>query len=405
MSQISKQNKPRILVLTSTFPRWSKDSTPPFVQYFAETLAKYMESVYVLAPHYKNAKVSERIGHINVQRYRYFLPESQQTIVYDGGGVSKITASPLYLLKLFCLVSALFIHTSITVLVKKIDIINPHWAIPQGFVAIMVKFITRRKVILTVHGSDIFGMQGRFMNVVKRFVLRHSDTVCVNSNATRVACEDIYKRNDYQVIPMGIDTDYFRPHTPSDKLMKKYNLDKFTILFVGRLTEVKGIVYLCEAAKHLHDSGYSFKLIIVGEGPLRNHITRYIKLNNLQGKIILTGWIDVSELPQYYSIASVVVGPSLSEAQGIAFLEALSSGVPVLASDVGGVPDIIIDGLNGFLLRPKSSQDIYEKIEMLINHPKTLKRMSQYAAKSVSEAYSWDIVAQKYSRVVKDRLE
>lgn len=396
--------KPTLLVMTSTFPRWHHDNTPPFVQHFAESMVPNTQKVFVLAPHYKSAKKKEIHGALEVRRYRYFLPESQQNIVYEGGGVTKMKKSPLYALKLVCLVSALFVHTLWLSVVKRVNVLNPHWIVPQGFVAILIKFITRKKVVLTVHGSDIFGLNSGFMDFVKRFVLRHSDLICVNSSATRKACEKIYMRHDYHIIPMGVDASFFSPKRPDKLLAQKYKENKFTILFVGRFAEIKGIMYLCEALKLLATEGYEFKAILVGDGPLRSDVESYVNDNNLKDFVDFTGWVNVLELPRYYSIADIFVGPSLSEAQGIVFVEALASGVPVLASNVGGIPDIIHDGKNGYLFKPRSGQEIFKKLEHVITHPNQLKKMSQRAPKSITNEFSWDAIAKRYSDVMQKAI-
>src|SRR5690606_10789280 len=113
---------------------------------------------------------------------------------------------------------------------------------------------------------------------VKKFVLKHSNRVCVNSIATKSACEEIYRR-DYDIVPMGVDIHNFKPVEASNRLVQKYNLSGFTVLFVGRLTEVKGIIYLLEALKLLKKDGYNFKALIVGEGPLKATVKTYLEKN------------------------------------------------------------------------------------------------------------------------------
>ena len=391
----------KILITASTYPRWPSDSTPDFVQQYARHLADESWKVTVLAPHAKGAKTHETDGKLRVRRYRYFFPADAQNITYNGGGVDKIQKSPLYAVKLIGLLGSLFFQSLWLVVRKRIAVMNPHWIVPQGFVAVLVKFLTGRRVVLSVHGGDVFSLTGSVMTRVKRFVLKHSDAVCVNSNATRQACEAIYQR-EYNVIPMGIDMQHFTPQEPARNLIKKFSLDSFTILFVGRMSEVKGCTYLLQALRQLADEGYQYTAILAGDGPLKPDFETYVKENNLQDRIVFPGWIDQHELNDYYSVADVLAGPSLSEAQGLVFVEALASGTPVVASRVGGIIDIVADGETGYLVAPKSSDELCQKLKLLIDDPDMLKQFSQKARASVEQRFSWTEIAKQYSEVIKE---
>jgi len=129
--------------------------------------------VAVLAPHAKGAKPAEQNGAVDVRRYRYFWPASGETLAYDGGAVTKIKKSPGYILKLLFLVSSLLLHTFWFAVRSKTDIINAHWIVPQGFIAVLIGRVTGKRVVVTVHGGDIFGLNGKWMRRIKRFTLKH----------------------------------------------------------------------------------------------------------------------------------------------------------------------------------------------------------------------------------------
>lgn len=253
--------------------------------------------------------------------------------------------------------------------------------------------------MVSVHGADIFGLNSQIMRKVKRFVLKYSDEVCVNSFATMEACRDVYDRQ-YQLAPMGVDTAKFRPSDKSTRLISKYQLGDFTILFVGRLADVKGVKYLIEAASKLNSQGLDFKVLIAGDGKQKQALQQQVEASSLEDKVIFTGWISQDELSEYYSVSDVFVGPSLSEAQGIVFLEALATGTPVIASDVGGIPTLISHGENGYLTKPGASDDIAEYIAKLINHPEELDRLRQNARKKVIDDFAWEVIADKYTMVL-----
>jgi len=390
-----------ILILTSTYPRWDHDSTPGFVADFAAHIAPNVDNVYVLAPHFASAAHRETTGNVHVARYRYFFPASAENIAYSGGAVSKIKKTPVYAVKLLCFMAALFFSTLYTSLTKNISVINAHWLVPQGFAGLLVKFITGHKLVITIHGGDVLTLNGKYMRIIKSFILRHADTVCVNSSVTKDACVSLYDR-DYEVIPMGINFERYQAVQPSAELAACYNLNDFTILFVGRLAKEKGVIYLLQAAKLLKDAGASFKTLIVGSGPLEDELKAYIRDNNLTDVVTMVGWVDSSELPQYYATATVYVGPSLHEAQGLVFLEALATGLPVVTTDQGGMKDFIRNGENGFMVPAQSPQALFDILARLYNDRSLLYTLHQQAASSVAGTYSWDAVTKAYVPLLKD---
>src|SRR5690606_2076274 len=160
------------------------------------------------------------------------------------------------------------------------------------------------------------------------FTLKRASRVIVNSSATLEACKELYDRQ-YELIPMGIDMDKFKPGTPSKELKKRHGLGRFTILFVGRLSEVKGVNYLIEACAMLKNSDADFTCLVVGDGPLKSSLERVVADNKLSRQVKFVGWVsDADELKDYYNTADVLVGPSLSEALGLVFVEASACGLP-----------------------------------------------------------------------------
>lgn len=397
---MTKTRKSTILITSSTYPRWKNDSVPSFVQQFSERMSRFYDRVYVLAPHYKGAKRQESEGRVQVKRFRYAYPAGAQNIVYDGGGTFKIKKTPAYALKLFGFMVSELWNTFYLAVAKKVVIINAHWIIPQGFLAVLAGLLMRKKVVISVHGTDIFGLKGRVMTVFKRFTLKHADHVVANSTASLEACREVYPRLKGSVIPMGTDLDFFKPKKPSQKLIDRYDLkNTFTILFIGRLTEVKGTIYLMEALRTLKQDGVLFKALIAGEGPDRQELEAYVEEHELTHMVHFLGWVSRDEILDFYSVGDVLVGPSLHEAFGLVFVEAQASGVPVIASRVNGIPDIVSDGKTGLLVESRSSDDIAKKLQYLYENPKLLQQMKQSGPKAMSAEFSWESVEKRYETV------
>lgn len=384
-----------VLILTSTYPRWMHDATPPFVQEFAKRMAKKVDAVYVLAPHYAKAATREASNHLYLKRYRYFYPATAETIAYNGGGVGKIKKSPLYAIKLLFFISSLFFNTLYFTLRYNVTIINAHWLVPQGFIGVIVKLLTGHTLVVTIHGGDVLSLNGKYMKKVKRFTLRHADVVNVNSSVTEEVCRSLYDR-EYVRIPMGVSMDHFKPVKSSGRIEKKHDLHDFTILFVGRLAEEKGVIYLLEAVARLKQAGKQCRALIVGIGPVESELNEYITAHNLQDVVLMVGWVGQEELPEYYAAADVFVGPSLREAQGIVFIEALAAGLPVVTTNQGGMKDFIKNGENGFMVDGRSSEALFTILSKLHSDRSLLKRLAKNASQSIRDGYSWDSTIDRY---------
>ena len=398
----------KLIVLTSTFPRWEKDSTPSFVMHFCQAIQKHMK-ILVLTPHYKGAKQREIIQEIRIKRYRYWPIQSGENIVGGGAAIGKIKKTPLYAFKLLFLLISLFINT-LSLSIKNRAVINAHWIVPQGFIAVLVKHFTGARVVVTVHGGDIFSLNHSLIRKIKLFTLKKADVVVVNSTSTKKACQEIYKR-EYEIIPMGVDTEKFsKPDIKAVEIIKKkYKLKSFTVIFIGRLSEEKGVIFLIDALEKLKEEGKEFKALIVGDGSEKNRLRKAIEEKGLQSKVIMTGWIDSEEISSYYACSSVFVGPSIvsktgwREAFGLVFAESLASGTPVIGTKTGGIQDIVVNGVNGYLVNEKDADAIFERLNELMEKPELLRSMQSNASKSVDK-FSWKYTVKNYLKVFNSLL-
>lgn len=396
----NSKHRNKILILTSTFPRWENDTVTTFVFDFAKQMKKKGWEPVVLAPHYPGAEKKEEMDGITVKRFQYWFTKNGQNIVYNGGAVQNLKKTPLYGIKVGTYAFVMLAVGMFTAVKQRASIVNPHWLIPQGFLAIIIKYLTRKKVVVTVHGGDVFSLNGLLMRFIKRWTLKRADEVVVNSSTTLAAAQSLYGDREYHVIPMGIDTDLFSPSESGEK-----QSDGLNVLFVGRLSEQKGVMYLCQSIKELIDEDYTnIELIVAGSGPEQSKIESFIADNQLGDYIKMVGWVNPDELPSYYRKTDVFVGPSIvsgdgeQEAFGLVFAESLATGTPVIATR-GGVKDIVIDGENGFLITDKSSSAITDRLKLVLNDRKLLDRMQTNARERIVNNFSWSVIADKYSRV------
>jgi glycosyltransferase involved in cell wall biosynthesis len=192
--------------------------------------------------------------------------------------------------------------------------------------------------------------------------------------------------NKISVIPTGVDVDLFKNG--------KTNPES-SVIFVGSLTKRKGINYLLEAVSKIDN----IKLIIVGDGPEMGSLRLLANSLAISERVTFAGSVAPHGLPRYYSYASIFVLPSLREALPLSLLEAMSCGLPIIATNISGMSEVIKDGYNGFLVEPANVEQLKEKIKFLAENPELCREIGKNARKTVEEKYSWDVVAKKTLKV------
>lgn len=361
----------RILCITSNFPRWKGDSTPEFVLQLAQDLQALDWQVDVLAPHAAGAARSEEFDGIHVERFRYFWPQSEQTICYGGGALANLRNNPLDHLKLPALVIGEWAG-----LVKRLrqgsyDLIHSHWILPQGFVGALASRMTKTPHVATIHGSDVLALKGPVIDRFKRFAIESADAVTANSSATRLAAKTLGPAvKTIRTIPMGVSEPVTSDPERRKALRAQYRRPKGPLLvFAGRIVLEKGIEELIAAIKLLTESLPDVSALVIGDGPDRPAMEHDVKRKNLQDHVSFTGWVPREDLPDYFGAADMVVGPSWFEAQGLVFAEAMLANRPVIATDVGGVSDTVRHDDTGLLIPAKSPRGIVEAVERLHRDP------------------------------------
>jgi len=171
--------------------------------------------------------------------------------------------------------------------------------------------------------------------------------------AGRLADQFPVSREEIDVIDCGVDTDTFRPAEKADaRLIVDLPADAAVVLFAGHLAESKGIGTLLAAHRRLVAEGQSALLVVVGDGPMAPDVAAAGRDPAVKGLVRAIGEVRHDEMPHYFTAADVVCVPSHREGFGLVALEAMACGVPVVASDIGGLPEIVIDGSNGRLVPP-----------------------------------------------------
>jgi glycosyltransferase involved in cell wall biosynthesis len=390
----------KILVLTSTFPRWENDTEPPFVFELCRRLSKEFE-VHVLAPHHKNSLDNEVMQGIRVSRFHYFL-DFFEYLCYQGGMLANLKEQPLrYLLIPFFLFFQL-IATYKLIKSENITLIHAHWIIPQGMTAYALKKLSRNsvKILCTSHGGDLFSLKGKIARFLKRKVLQSVDGISVVNS---VMAQEVYalcapSKPTIEIIPMGVDFKHFRPAPEKQK--------PFSLLFVGRLVEKKGLAFLINALPKIVQKFPETTLTIIGAGPLKQNLELLVQQNRLNSNVNFLGSAPNAELPQYYQQHQVAIFPFIVADNGdreglpVVVSEAIACGCCVITTDLSGLDDIA-DGNQGVLVvSQKNSQEITNTVLQLFDEPDKIGQYSKIAFKNIKEKQNWDVIGTQYQKLI-----
>jgi len=375
-------------VTTSTFPRWEGDSTARFVRDLAE-LATPAWDVTVLAPHHPGARLTERVGALDVRRFAYFLPRSQQRLCYGGGILPNARSSVLAAAQLPALVLAELAATRSALRRTPYALVHAHFLVPQGWVAAQVLRASSVPLIVSVHGSDLLALNGRIARSAQRAALARADVVTVNSEATARILSARFPdvRAPILTLPMGYDPAVFS----AASLETARRPD---VLYVGRLSRQKGADVLVEAFARLLARVPSATLSLVGDGPERPRLLALVRSLGLESRVTLPGALPEERVARHYRESAVTAVPSRDDAsgaegQGLVAIEAMACGCPVVASRSGGLTSLLGDDARGLLVPPGDAAALAAALRSALDDPASARRRALAAARHVRAHFTW----------------
>ena len=235
-------------------------------------------------------------------------------------------------------------------------------------------------------------------------------TRCVLPRVTKVIginseCEELCNRlgvSNYEYIALGVDQSIFFPH--NKKLSKEkigFDPNVPVFIFVGRLSQIKGIGLLIDAFSKVLGEFSQAKLLIVGDGEERQNIEKVIYAKGLENSIRMVGSVSRDQLPNLLNASDVFVITSLAEGVPNAMLEAMACGLPVVATSVGGIPEVIKTGFNGILVHTRNSTEVAEG---MITAYRKSHLLGTGALSTISESYSMKNVAEAIRRMFEEAI-
>jgi len=276
------------------------------------------------------------------------------------------------------------------------DILHAHWATSYG---LMGAWSGYHPFVLSTWGSDVFDFPHRsfWHRKLLQYILGRADHLTATSRMLTAETK-LYLKNAKEVhtIPFGVDISRFRP-------LERDPDAGVTVGIVKRLEKKYGIDYLIRAFAHIAGDHPQSKLLIVGDGSEETSLKRLAEELNVRERIHFAGYVDNDAVPEYLNRMDIFVVPSVlsSETFGVAAVEAAACQLPVIASDIGGLPEVVLDGETGFLVPSRDDRAVAERLDRLIADESLRKRMGIAGRRFVEEHYVWEANAMLMSRLYK----
>lgn len=285
------------------------------------------------------------------------------------------------------------------------DLYHFYFALPTGLLSLFVRWRLKKPYVVALRGSDVPGYDRThpylkplhaMLRPLSRYIWTNAETVTALSEPLRQLALETVPDVSVMVVGNGVDASVF------PEKVNRSATAPLRLLTVCRLIKRKGLEHLIHAMKTLGPRG--IRLCIAGTGEQQEYVANLVQSLGLADSIELAGYVPRDELAAYYHDADVFVLPSLAESFGLVLVEAMSCGLPIVATRVGGIPEIVDEPDGGLLINPGSAEAIVEAIERFNEQPESLRAMGQYNAEKTREEFAWRRIAQTYENTYRAAL-
>ncbi len=382
----------KVCMLTTSYPLSAGDVSGIFIFRLCRALAASNVQVDVIAPGNGGALSEDEMGGASVHRFCYFLPARFQRLAYGPGGIpANLKRSPwLFIQVPFFLV--MFVIKSLRV-AREADIIHAHW-IYSGLVASAVKLLRGTPFVVTLRGSDVLrSKKGRFSALVSRWILRRAAIITtVNQDLKHWAISQGIPSERVVFIRNGVDLPLKRQHEEPNSQCR--------LLFVGSLVPGKGVHHLIEALSQVVREEKAVRLQVIGDGSEKKHLERQINRHGLNLVVEFVGVQSPDQIPHWMNKSDCLVLPSLWEGTPNVVLEAMSCGLPVVASDLPGIREVMRHGEHGLLSKPEDVHGLAQNLLTIVRNKGFRFQMGERGREEIIKmGLGWDQVAKRYQEV------
>lgn len=356
--------------------------------HIAKHLAKSGETVRVLTMHFKGLNYEEETEGFTLLR----VPARRKNI--DRSNPLEMAAF---------MVSGL-LHVPRILKTYKPDVSLAFFTLPSGSIAHFLKKKFNVPYVVSLRGGDVPGFfpeqLRRYHALTKPYIQRiwkDAAVVVANSGGLKALAKKTCPDMDIQMIPNGVDTEIFS----CMDFNKQPSTDEIKIFTAGRLSKQKGMPYLIESIAALRAQHANVSLSIAGDGPSRPLLEKLVSEKNLRQNVHFLGWVTREKLAEHYRAADIFVFPSLDEGMPNVLLEAMSCGLPVVATAVSGNEELVENGKNGFLVPPRNAPALTDALARLL-HGHALRESMGKESRKKAETMGWDNIAEQYLALIKN---
>lgn len=385
-------------MLTTSFPVAKNPMSGIFIHHLVSHFPGNIDvKMLIPCPSYHVEK--EKNGEYSLRCFRY-APMPWQVLAHEPGGLPAVLRNRRKSLSLFP-VFLFSMLISCLRLALRTDIIHANWAL-NGAVAGIAGWFINKPVVTTLRGTDVTRLESSLVDWALLWFCcaTNKQMICV-SRAIHVQMTTRFPGWAYKfvAIPNGIGNEFLNAE-------RHYSVSStLRMAGIGNLTEQKGMHIILEAVA-IVKRRKNVRCSIIGDGPKREALDRKISSLGLSGIVEMKGYMPHHDIPAFLMNTDMFVLASFSEGRPNAMLEAMAAGVPVIASNIEGVREIISHGENGLLFEPGRPEQLAEQIEQLIREPKLRIALGRAGRESVEKhVLSWEDSAKAYAELYQGVLE
>lgn len=384
----------RVLFVSTSYPRDEGDPRGIHVHRLAASLASLGVDVSVVVPAGRRRGRDYQLSGVHVHPVNYWIPKYQGLADGLHGIVPNIKNHPALALLVPFMLVAMGLATMRRA--SSADVVHAHWIVPSGVIGAGLR--RRGPLVITSHGGDIdLAGRSKWIAGLARWAARRADRCLGVSEALT---QQLVRLGVPETIcafqPLGVDvTEATNADRPHDADAWGADLRSLRVVFVGSLIERKQPQQILAAMRLLVEEGYPVRCAFVGDGPLRSALETSALSAVLD--VHFAGDTPPCDVRGWLRHADVLVLPSLSEGRPVVIMEAMAESLPVVATDIPGIAELVEDGRTGYLVRAHSATGIAAALKAISDDPESARRMgSSGRAKLVVEGLTIDQVAEAH---------
>ena len=394
----------RIVCPTYWYPQHATDTQATYVHDINRHLVRRGHSVTVVTPGARSLPSSDLFDGVRIVRFPLDLPPD---LTYGRVAQSRVTwldrFSRLAIMGRY--LAAQYRATLAEARKNGVDVVHAHWAIPTGPAAVMAAKRLQVPSVITMHGGDVYvnPEQGYdfptrwYVRPVLHWTLRQAGALtAITEDCRQHALRAGAPAEHIRLVFNGTDLRRFSPGTDGTGSQR---FGPHMIFACRQLFPRKGIRFLLEAGAQLKPRFPDLQIVLAGDGFERPELARLATELGIASQVTFLGWVANEELPPYYRAAAVSVIPSLEEGFGIPAAEAMGCEVPVVASDAGGLPEVVEDGVTGLVVPRGDATALAGAIGTLLADPERRRRMGQAGRERALRLFDWDRSAAQFEEL------